>query len=293
MNTSEKIIDFVNGKTTVLGLIGDPVSHTFSPQIHNTIAEASGKNTVYVPFHVENDNLKSAIEGAAALSIAGLNVTVPHKKSVIPFLSAIDPTAEKIGAVNTLKLTKNGYVGYNTDITGITNTFKLKNYSPKGKTAAVIGAGGTANAAAFALAEMGAKTIFIFNRTINLAKTLANSLKKHYDVDVSAKPLFDVNSLSSSNIFVQATSVGMNGDASPIALDKGIFENAEFIFDAIYSPWETAFLKEAKGHCKICVNGFDMLINQAIASYEIFTEASVSDYSFTKSLYFHQKQKNV
>ena len=284
MSDNPKINDFVNGKTTVLGLIGNPVEHTFSPQIHNTIAKMLGVNTVYAPFLVENDNVKAAIKGARALNIAGLNVTVPHKKSVMPFLAAFDPTAEKIGAVNTLKLTKDGYVGYNTDIIGIINTFKARNYLPDGKVAGIIGAGGSANAAGFALAEMGIKKIFIFNRTINLAKTLANSIKKHYDIDVCAKPLNDMVSLSKTDVIFQATSVGMKGEESPVSLNGEAFTSAEFVFDAIYSPWETAFLKAAKKECPICVNGFEMLVYQAAASFEIFSGVSVDTGDLLKIL---------
>ena len=107
--------DYSNGETLVYGVIGDPIHHTFSPQIQNTFAKACEKNIMYVPFHVKAEGLKDAIKGAYELNIKGLNVTVPHKKEVMECLCAIDERAKQIGAVNTLKYTPEGYVGYNTD----------------------------------------------------------------------------------------------------------------------------------------------------------------------------------
>ena len=120
----------ITGKTSVFGLIGDPVEHTFSPPIHNSLKNVLNENFVYVPFHVPTGQVEVAMKGAYSLGIKGLNVTVPHKKEVIPFLCGIEKRAEAIGAVNTLKYTENGYFGYNTDILGILyslqNTFTKK-----------------------------------------------------------------------------------------------------------------------------------------------------------------------
>ena len=106
----------IDGKTKTCGLIGDPVAHTLSPVIHNTLAQTRGDDLVYVPLRVEAEQVRKAVEGAYALSLTGLNVTVPHKSAVIPYLVDIDPLAEKIGAVNTLVRQEGGFKGYNTDI---------------------------------------------------------------------------------------------------------------------------------------------------------------------------------
>ena len=109
----------VNGYTRTCGLIGNPVEHTMSPAIHNTLAEAMGENLVYLPFHVPRGQVGEAVRGAYALNLLGLNVTVPYKSEVIPFLKETDPLAETIGAVNTLVRTKEGFKGYNTDMPGL------------------------------------------------------------------------------------------------------------------------------------------------------------------------------
>ena len=110
----------IDGKTRVLGLLGNPVAHTFSPAIHNTVAEETGDNVVYVPFHVESEEqLGDAVRGAYALNLLGLNVTVPYKQAVIPYLKEIDPVAKAIGAVNTLVRVDGGSRGYNTDYKGL------------------------------------------------------------------------------------------------------------------------------------------------------------------------------
>ena len=109
----------INGYTRVCGLIGNPVEHTMSPVIHNNLSDKLGINIRYVPFHVNDGLLGEAVKGAWALNLLGLNVTVPYKSDVIPFLSEIDPLAERIGAVNTLVRTESGFKGYNTDMPGL------------------------------------------------------------------------------------------------------------------------------------------------------------------------------
>ena len=268
-----------NGNTAVLGVIGYPVAHTLSPQIHKEIAKKASRNTVYVPFLSKPEKLGSAIEGAFALGIKGLNITVPHKIEVMKYLSDIDSTAEKIGAVNTCVHTKDGYKGFNTDITGIIETFKARNYSPNGKTAVLLGAGGSAYAAAFALAEMGAKKIIILNRTLISAETLANRVKLYYNkLDICAAQNNEDSVLlyiPTADVLIQTTVVGFSGlkNESPVPMnDLSLYKNTEFALDLIYKPWETVFLKNIANAPKkpICVNGFDMLVYQAIAAYEIF-----------------------
>jgi hypothetical protein len=113
------MLNDINGYTRTCGLIGNPVEHTLSPVIHNTLSMVLGENLAYVPFHVENGRLEDAVKGAFALNLLGLNVTVPYKSDVIPYLTDIDPLAENIGAVNTLVRTETGYKGYNTDMPGL------------------------------------------------------------------------------------------------------------------------------------------------------------------------------
>lgn len=284
------IEEFVNGKTKILGIIGNPVSHSLSPFIHNSISMKTDSQYIYVPFHVKSGMVNDAIKGAYALNIQGLNVTVPYKKDVMPHLCYADKQAKAAGAVNTLKYTENGYEGYNTDITGIINTFKYAGVDMEGKAAIIIGAGGSACAAAVALCEMGAKSIVIVNRTIETAKKLAKNVAKYYNTDIECISFEEMESfetmeaVKNAHAMIQTTTLGFGEqkDLSPIA-NKLLFDGISFVFDIIYTPWETVFIKDAKEKgCKV-VNGFDMLVFQAIASYEIWS-AKKFDEKFILSL---------
>ena len=152
-----------DGKTRICGLIGNPVEHTLSPVIHNSLAKDFSHNLVYVPFKVEADRVEDALKGAYALNIWGCNVTVPHKSAVIPFLKDIDPMAARIGAVNTLVRTEGGFKGYNTDLPGLYRAMVSDGVRIKGEQILVLGAGGVARAAAMLMADKGAKRIVIIN----------------------------------------------------------------------------------------------------------------------------------
>ena len=146
----------IDGKTVVCGLIGDPVEHTLSPVIHNTLAQETGRNLVYVPFPVKAERVGDAVRGARALSIRGLNATVPHKSAVIPYLSGVEREAALIGAVNTLVPEEGGYRGYNTDLSGLGRALASDGVKLSGERVILLGAGGAARAAAFLCALRGA-----------------------------------------------------------------------------------------------------------------------------------------
>lgn len=269
------ISDKVNGRTNVFGVIGNPIEHTFSPVIQNTFAEKSDKNIMYVPFKVESEGLKDAVRGAYELGIQGLNVTVPHKKAVMELLCGIDKQAEAIGAVNTLKYTPNGYIGYNTDIIGVYYSLKNKGVDVKGKTVLVLGAGGAANACVVMAAANGAEKVIIANRTLEKADSLRCHINKYYSNDITAMKIDDLESIEYCDIVMNATTLGFgdNVGLSPIK-DKSFFaeKNVKVVFDAIYSPWETKLLSDAGESGVIAVNGFDMLVYQAVAAQEIWFE---------------------
>ena len=183
----------VKGKTAVYGVIGCPIEHTFSPAIHNTMAKTLNKDMIYEAFRVEKDNLESAIKGAYSLGIKGLNVTVPHKVEVMKCLCDIDKRAKVIGAVNTLKYTENGYVGYNTDIIGVYYAIKNKGFDVKGKTVLLLGAGGAGNACGVMAADKGAKMLYIANRTVSKADKLAESIRAEYpDTEIKTLSIDDI-----------------------------------------------------------------------------------------------------
>ena len=173
-----------NKKTELHGLIGSPVEHSLSPFIHSYFAEYTGNSTAYAAFSVGESNLSDAVKGAYALGIKGLNITMPYKQAVIPLLYELDESAKRINAVNTIKHTKNGYVGYNTDISGFVMTLEKHGAHIKDRSVVIFGAGGSAASAAFAAASLGAAEIIIVNRTISNANKLAERIKKYYNIPV-------------------------------------------------------------------------------------------------------------
>ena len=185
------MLNDINGYTRTCGLIGNPVEHTLSPVIHNTLSMVLGKNLAYVPFHVETGRLEDAVKGAFALNLLGINVTVPYKSDVIPYLDDIDPLASNIGAVNTLVRTEKGYKGYNTDMPGLYRAMCEDGVKVKGQKVLILGAGGVARAVAMMLLDKGAKEAIILNRTVEKAQSIADEVnhligkKRKYDLIVN------------------------------------------------------------------------------------------------------------
>lgn len=266
-------VDMVGGKTSVYGIIGNPVEKSFSPVLQNTFGREFGINMVYVPFRVERGSVKTAVEGGRALQIKGFNVTVPHKIEVMDALCAIDPVAERIGAVNTLKLTENGYVGYNTDIIGLKKCFEERNTAIGGKTVVLAGAGGAANSAAMLAGEEGAKKLVILNRTLDKAQRLAERVEKYYDIETEALGYEHIMDIADPEIFIQTTSVGMGDGAANTPVERAeFFKRVNMVVDIIYTPWETRLMREAAEMGAVTVNGFDMLFYQGLASFEIWND---------------------
>ena len=272
----------VGGCTKVLGLIGDPVEHTLSPAIHNTLSRMlNGINeSVYVPFHVSAEGLESALKGAFELGICGLNVTVPHKSAIIPYLDGIDDKARAIGAVNTLVMTDKGYKGYNTDAEGFERELAYYGIRVSGERAVILGAGGAARAAAFALAGLGAEEIFICNRTRDKAEDIAASVNSFYKKDIAVPLAMDETErvYDRDYIAIQCTSVGLYPDVTGCAAEDGaFFDHAICGVDMVYKPRETEFMKRLKKRGKRAYNGLRMLLYQAVAAYEMFMREKCDD----------------
>ena len=174
----------INGTTRVCGLIGNPVGHSISPVIHNSLAQLMDMNMVYTTFKVEKGDVVTAVNGAYALNILGLNVTVPHKQAVMESLVDIDPLAKAIGAVNTLVRTDKGYKGYNTDILGLERELIDEGVVLLGSRCVILGAGGAARAIAFLCAKSGAKEIYMLNRTKEKAYDIAKAVNDYFDKNV-------------------------------------------------------------------------------------------------------------
>lgn len=278
MRNNVRINKQVSGATGVFGIIGKPVTFSLSPMIHNTISNFLEIDTVYVPFPVGDGDLPKAIAGAHGLGIKGFNVTHPYKQDVIALLTHVDPLALKIGAVNTLKYEERGYSGYNTDADGLYTSLIQNNISLQGKDIVVLGAGGAARAVCMMAGNYGAKSITILNRTQTNAQLLAIEVKKYYNISISALTLEQWDIIPQNCICFQTTSVGMglSKDVAPIE-DIQFYKRISVAVDLIYNPFETRFLKKSKENGSYIINGFGMLLYQAIRAYEIWNDIQLTD----------------
>lgn len=270
----------INGKTRTCGLIGNPVEHTLSPMIHNTLAGLLGHNLVYVPFPVEAGQVAQAVTGAAALNLLGLNVTVPYKSEVIESLREIDGLAENIGAVNTLVRTEGGYKGYNTDMEGLYRAMESEGIRIEGETVILLGAGGAARAVACLCAVKGAERVYMLNRTLDKAQAVAGEVNRTAGRTViHPMAMADYAMLPEGKyLTIQGTSVGLAPHTEEAVItDAAFYERVSMGFDLIYNPWETKFMRLTKAHGGQAYNGLKMLLYQGIIAYELWNDVKISE----------------
>ena len=276
------MLNDINGYTRTCGLIGNPVEHTLSPVIHNTLSAVLGKNLAYVPFHVETGRLEEAVKGAFALNLLGMNVTVPYKSDVIPYLVDIDPLAEHIGAVNTLVRTEKGYKGYNTDMPGLYRAMCEDGVKIKGKKVLILGAGGVARAVAMMLLDKGAKKAFILNRTQQKAQEVADEVN-HLAGKKFAKAMsidaYDTLPEGERYLAIQATSVGMYPDCdAAVITDPAFYKKVHTGYDLIFNPSKTRFMELVEEQGGKACNGAKMLLYQGIIAFELWTDCEVEQW---------------
>lgn len=259
----------IKGSTNIVGLIGHPVEHSFSPPMHNAAFEKLNMDYAYVAFDVNPCDLESAINGAEALNIKGFNVTIPHKIEVMKYLDEIDEIAQLIGAVNTIDF-KN-LKGYNTDGIGAVKAIEEVT-SIKNKNVLIAGAGGASRAISFYIAKYGASNLKILNRNVEKAQKLANDVSNSGLIDNVGSDSINNMDLSDVDILINTTPVGMhpNIDDVPIAQACDMHEDL-VVFDAVYNPNETGLLKEAIKADVKPVYGIKMLLYQGAESFEIWT----------------------
>ncbi len=270
----------INGRTRTCGLIGHPVEHTLSPVIHNTLAGLLGHNMVYVPFPVEPGRVQDAVNGADALQLLGLNVTVPYKSEVIGFLQEIDRLAYNIGAVNTLVRTEGGYKGYNTDMEGLYRAMISEDIKIAGEQIILLGAGGAARAVAHLCALKGAEKVYMLNRTFDKAEQVAVEVNRASGKDVVYPMLLQEHDKipAGKYLAIQGTSVGLSPYVEEAVIsDRVFYEKVHTGFDLIYNPWETRFMRYVQECGGKAYNGLKMLLYQGIIAYELWNEVSVSE----------------
>ena len=276
------MLNDINGYTRTCGLIGNPVEHTLSPVIHNTLSMVLGENLAYVPFHVENGRLEEAVKGAFALNLLGLNVTVPYKSDVIPYLTDIDPLAENIGAVNTLVRTETGYKGYNTDMPGLYRAMCEDGVKVKGEKVLILGAGGVARAVAMLLLDKGAREAILLNRTVQKAQEVADEVNRIAGRKFAkAMPMgaYDTLPAGKRYLAIQATSVGMYPGCDAVVIeDPAFYEKVHTGYDLIFNPPKTRFMELVEAQGGKAYNGAKMLLYQGIIAFELWTGCEIKSW---------------
>ena len=270
----------IDGKTRTCGLIGNPVEHTLSPMIHNTLAQMKGHNLVYVPFRVEEAGVEHAVYGAYALYILGMNVTVPHKSAVIPFLQEIDGLASDIGAVNTLVRTEGGYKGYNTDMTGLYRALMSEHIVIEDAEIILLGAGGAARAVAFMCAHYHARKVYMLNRSVDKAKRVAEEVNTAVGREcIVPMALADYKNIPQGKyLAIQGTSVGLYPDVESVVLeDADFYKMIHTGYDLIYKPAKTKFMSLVEEAGGKAYHGLKMLLYQGVDAYELWNHVSVSE----------------
>ncbi|WP_457677760.1 shikimate dehydrogenase [Thermovibrio sp.] len=261
----------ITGKTAVYGIIGYPVKHSLSPLMQTAAFKETGIDAVYVPFEVEPENLKEAVNGLRALSVKGFNVTVPHKEKVVESLDFLSQDAEFLGAVNTVKNEGGELTGYNTDAEGFLRSLIEEGVELSGKKVLMFGAGGAARAVGYALLKGGVKFLNIVNRSFKRAKEVGELLGKRGNVLVYPLKEGTVEALLKDiDIIVNTTSVGMK-ETDPHLFDYSKIPEGITVVDIIYNPPETPLLKAARERGCKTVNGLGMLVHQGAVAFEIWT----------------------
>lgn len=281
----------IDGRTRTCGLIGNPVEHTLSPMIHNTLANRKGHKLVYVPFLVEAQGLEAAVRGAHALNILGMNVTVPYKSAVIPYLQELDALARDIGAVNTLVRTETGYKGYNTDMTGLYRAMMSEHIRIEGEDIILLGAGGAARAVAFLCAHYKAGTVYLLNRTIEKAEQVAQEVNTAAGRScIMPMTLSEHGRIPKGKyLAVQCTSVGLYPDTEAAVIeDASFYELVHTGYDLIYRPAETKFMSLVEKAGGKAYHGLKMLLYQGVNAYELWNDVTVSE---EEAMYIYEQMK--
>ncbi len=247
-------------------VIGNPIDHSLSPKLHNYWFKENKIDAVYDKKKIDENSLKTIISDLRQKKINGINVTVPFKKSVIPYLDKLSIEAEQTQSVNTIILNNDNLIGHNTDIAGFDKAIQNLNFDIKGKKIFILGAGGVVPSIIFALNKMNVSKIIVSNRT----KKKAEDLKTRFD----SLEILDWGNIIDFDIIINATSLGLNKET--IDLDFSKFGNNKLFYDVIYNPIETNFLKEGKKLGNKTENGKLMFVYQAFEAFKLWHDIEPS-----------------
>jgi len=263
-------------------VIGHPIGHTLSPTIHQTVYTALSVDYDYIAEHVLPEDLEEFTRRVRATGCPGFNATIPHKETVIPLLDAVDASAERIGAVNTVKNEGGKLTGYNTDVPGLMEALKRGGWTPRGH-GVLLGAGGAARAAIEAMGLMGVKELILFDIVPERMEKLTQDFKDQHPMRIigtrSENELSD--HLSRADLIINATPVGMwpNTDRSPVSHPEQIPSGAT-VFDMVYKPVKTKLMAQAEQQGAVTISGLGMLVAQALAADEIWLNRKLPEAIF-------------
>lgn len=278
------INSFIKGSSKLTALLGYPVSHSISPQIHNHAFEQLNLPYVYIPFAVPSQNLYSAIYALRNSAFAGANVTIPHKSAVVPYCDRVSALSKATGTVNTLYFEDGLLCGTTTDAIGFKRSIEQMGAPFKGSHIVILGNGGTARTLAIALAlEQPIASLVIAGRNPAKIRTLADEVLKVSGFNTEYVAFNDSQLeavMSRCTILVNTTSVGMYPDIDSTPIEKKHFHQGTVVFDVIYNPRETRFLREAREAGCRTQNGLKMLLYQGLASSKLWTGVEVPEELF-------------
>ena len=270
----------ITGHTQVFGVLGSPISHSISPQMHNEAFRQLGMDCIYLAFEVGVDGMQTAVEGLRALNVRGYNVTMPNKNIMATLCDRLSPAAEIIGAVNTVVNDNGILTGYTTDGTGYMRAVEDAGHNIIGKKMTLLGTGGASTAVLVQAALDGLSEISVFSRSTSKfnerARDIIEKLKEHSSCKVNLYDLEDEarlrHEISESAILTNGTSVGMAPDVDTSLInDSSIFHKDLIVSDIIYNPRETKLMKLAKEAGCPTFNGLYMLLYQGAEAFKIWT----------------------
>jgi shikimate dehydrogenase len=264
----------ISAKTRVIAVLGDPVSHSRSPAMHNAAFQALGLDFVYVALRVAPADLARAIRGIRTLGLAGLNVTVPHKERVLSLLDRLSTEAREIRAVNTVVARDGELIGHNTDAGGFLRAIGDLGFAPRGKRAVLLGAGGSARAVVRALARARVRRLTILNRTPQRAADLAQLARRlRPDLDVIVGPLGsagDREFVGDADLVINGTSLGLDGRSQP-PLAFATLRRGALVYDLVYGERQTPLVRAAARAGFRAADGRGMLLHQAALAFRVWT----------------------
>ncbi|MXZ47706.1 MAG: shikimate dehydrogenase [Candidatus Dadabacteria bacterium] len=266
----------IKATTRIYGIFGHPVSQSLSPAMHNAAFEHLGLDCVYLAFDVDPRNIDKAVNSIRNLGLCGVNVTIPHKQSVMAGLDEIAPEASMVGAVNTIVNEDGRLKGYNTDVSGVLRAlhFELE-FVPQDKNILIVGAGGASRAVIVAMCTGGARSIAIANRTYFKAQELSEEFSPRFgDIGFSAAPLEDAarvaQMMEQTDIVINCSSAGM-GDIEPLRLPLDLLDENCVVYDLVYKPAVTPLVRDSRALGLKAESGLGMLLYQGVDAFEIWT----------------------